>query len=148
MRSNNRKIKTKPKGRPKPKKVSTRPKKPSQPNPKKFRAVKIGKGVKRSKTKAIGGMANPKSTSDIKNEILGERTIQKQNIAKLNKKLSKLKTLRISMPGLQELREPSVKKIQKDRLDLSLEIKEISNNLVFSAKKLAKLETKYRKPKS
>lgn len=148
MIRNNRKIKTKPKVRPKPKKVSTTPKKPSRPNPKKFRAVKIGKGVKRSKTKAMQGMSSAKSISDIKNDILEERTNQKQDIAKLDKKISKLKTLRISMPGLQELREPSVNKIQKDRLDISLEIKELSDNLVSSAKKLTKLETRYRKQKS
>ena len=148
MRQNNRKIKIKPKVRPKPRKVSTQPKKPNRPNPKKFRAVKIGKGVRKPKTKAMQGMSSTKSTSDIKNEILEERSNQKQNIAKLKKKISKLNTLRISMPGLQELREPSVNKIQKDRLDVSLEIKEISDNLIFSAKKLTKLETRYRKLKS
>jgi len=148
MIRNNRKIKTKPKVRPKPKKVSTTPKKPSRPNPKKFRAVKIGKGVKRPKTKAMQGMSSAKSMSDIKNDILEERTNQKQDIAKLDKKISKLKTLRISIPGLQELREPSVNKIQKDRLDISLEIKELSDNLVSSAKKLTKIETRYRKQKS
>ena len=148
MKPNNKKIKIKPKVRPKPRKVSTRPKKPNRPNPKKFRAVKIGKGVKRPKTKAMQGMSNTKSSSDIKNEILEERTNQKQEIAKLNKKISKLKTLRISMPGLQELRQSSVNKIQKDRLDLSQEIKELSDNLISSAKKLTKLETKYRKLKS
>lgn len=147
MRSDNRKIKIKPGGRPKPKKVSTRPRKPSRPNPKKFRAVKIGKGVKRPKTKSMKGMSSTKSSSDVKNEILKERTNQKQNIAKLNKKVSKLKTLGISMPGLQELSESSVNKIQKDRLDLSLEIKEITDNLVSSAKRLTKLEAKYRKLK-
>lgn len=148
MRRNNRKIKTRPKARPKPRNVSTRPKKPSRPNPKKFRAVEMGKGVKRPKTKAMQGMSSTKSTSDIKNEILEERTNQKQNIVKLNKKISKLKTLRISIPGLQELRQPSINKIQKERLDISLEIKEISDSLVSSAKKLTKLETRYRKLKS
>jgi len=148
MKPNNKKIKIKPKARPKPRKISTKPNKPSRPNPKKFRAVKIGKGVKRPKTKNMEGMSNTKSSSYIKNEILEERTNQKQEIAKLNKKVSKLKTLRISMPGLQELRQSSVNKIQKDRLDLSLEIKELSDNLVSSAKRLTKLETKYRKLKS
>jgi len=148
MRQNNRKIKTKPKIGPRPRKVSTKPKKPSRPNPKKFRAVKIGKGVKRPKVKAMQGMSSTKSTSDIKNEILEERANQKQNITKLNQKVSKLKTLRISMSGLQELRASSVNKIQKDRLDISLEIREISDNLISSAKKLTKLETRYRKLKS
>lgn len=148
MKPNNKKIKINPKVRTKPRKISTKSDKPNRLNPKKFRAVKIGKGVKRPKTKNIEGMSNPKSSSYIKNEILEKRTNQKQEIAKLNKKVSKLKTLRISMPGLQELRQSSVNKIQKDRLDLSLEIKELSDNLISSAKGLTKLETKYRKLKS
>ncbi|MDX1596000.1 MAG: hypothetical protein R3327_03580 [Nitrosopumilaceae archaeon] len=146
MKPNNRRINTKPKvRRPKPKKISTKPRKPKRPNPKKFRAVNIGKGVKRPKAKSMRGIA---ITSKIKDDILDERTSQKQDIAKLSKKLSKLKSLRISLPGLQELSDSSIKKIQQERLELSREIKELSNNISESTRRLAQLETKYKKQKS
>lgn len=148
MKPKNRKINTKPSvKRPKPKRLPTTPKKSRRPNPKKFRAVKIRKGVKRPRTKTTQGISNTKTSSVIKNEILKERKNQKQNIEKLNQKVTKLRNLPISMSGLEELRESSINRIQNDRLDLSSEIKEISAKLVLSAKRLSKLERKFRKLK-
>lgn len=149
MNPKNRKINTKPSvKRPKPKRLPMTPKKSRRPNPKKFRSVQIRKGVKQPRTKTMQRISNTKTSSVIKNEILKERKNQKQNIVKLNQKITKLRNLPISMSGLEELRESSINRIQNNRLDLSSEIKEISAKLVSSAKRLSKLERKFRKLKS
>ena len=149
MKPNTHKIKSKPRiKRPKARRISTKPRRPKILDPKKFRAVKIGKGVKRPKTRSMQGMINTKTLSKIKNEILDERASQKQDIAKLNKMTARLKTLRISLPGLQELSDSSIKKIHKERLEIGQEIKELSNNLAVSTKRLSQLEIRYKKLKT
>lgn len=149
MKPKNRKINIKPKvHRPKPKKISTKPRKPRRPDPKKYRATKIGKGVKRPRTKNMEGTSHGKLVFTIRNDIIKEKKSQKQNIMKLNKKASKLRNLTISLPGLEELNKSSIFGIQKERRKLSSEIQDISSNLVASAKRLTKLEDKFRTLKS
>ena len=85
-----------------------------------------------------------KKNSHIKDQIKSEKQIQQKNSEELKRNIKKLQTLMISLSGLDELTETSIKQIQQKRLKICRDNEKILGKINSSAKKLTQYESKYR----
>ncbi|WP_420546376.1 hypothetical protein [Nitrosopumilus sp.] len=85
-----------------------------------------------------------KKNSHIKDQIKSEKQIQQKNSEELKRNIKKLQTLLISLSGLDELTETSIKQIQQKRLKICRDNEKILGKINASAKKLTQYESKYR----
>ncbi|MHA7734024.1 hypothetical protein [Nitrosopumilus sp. S6] len=83
----------------------------------------------------------------IKEQIKSEKQIQQKNSEELKRNIKKLQTLLISLSGLEELSETSIKQIQQKRLKICRDNEMILEKINTSAKKLTQYESKYRDSK-
>lgn len=85
-----------------------------------------------------------KKNSHIKDQIKSEKQIQQKNSEELKRNIKKLQTLMISLSGLDELTETSIKQIQQKRLKICRDNEKILGKINSSTKKLTQYESKYR----
>ena len=85
-----------------------------------------------------------KNNSHIKEQIKSEKQIQQRNSEELKRNIKKLQTLMISLSGLDELTETSIKQIQKKRLKICKDNEKILEKINNSAKKLTQYESEYK----
>ena len=117
--------------------------------------------VKKIKPKIKGNVKNPKPKSlqqkslrsmirnsdtkkKIRQDITELKIKRREIISKIEKHLKKIKSLPVSMSGLEKLSENSIQEIQKNRTNESMNLVKQVGNLTVTSRQLTRLENRYR----
>ena len=103
--------------------------------------------VMQKNRKKNGKKTHSKNSHNIREKIKSEKQIQQKKSEELKRNIKKLQTLAISLSGLDELSDTSIKQIQQKRLKICKENEKILEKINSSAKKLTQYESKYRESK-
>ena len=114
------------------------------PKPKTFRIRKIGKGVKTPKSKNMLGISSTVKKR-LKENILKIKSKRRKIISETKKSIKKIEDLPVSIIGIEELSEKSIKEIQKNRIAESIKVLRLVGKLNITTRQLAELENKYKK---
>lgn len=109
-----------------------------------WREPKIRRGIHLPKSKRMEGLYQ-KSPKKIGNNIKQLKEKQAKTLKKLNIDLKIVKSLIISLSGLNTLSENSITKIHEKRKKANMRIIRLTSDLIMIGKELNKLEKQYKK---
>lgn len=107
-----------------------------------WRERKIGNGIKNPKSKRMIGLNNNES---LDKKIKTQKEKQRKLFKVIRDEMKKVEQFRISIEGLQNLSDSSVKSIQIKREKALSKIKITINELLENSTMLKKAEDQYRK---